>query len=198
MNIYSLKNNQFEKVNFFDKNDNGIILYKKNYLPFEFSKILFESLLKLNYFQPLFYVRDNLCKMPRMCCIMSDTDMETNIKIEWTEEVTFLKKMLEEFLGCEFNYVLINYYRDGNDYISYHSDREAIGYKKNVIASVTVGVIRKFMFKNKHNSCKKEFLLENGSLLVMIGDDVQKNWKHTVPKSKKIFGKRFNLTFRYD
>jgi hypothetical protein len=198
MDIYNLKNNQFEKVNSFDKKDNSIILYQKKYLPAEFSKILYDSLLKLNYFQPLFYVRENLCKMPRMCCIMSNKDDESNIKIEWTDDVLFLKKSLEDFLGCEFNYVLINYYRDGDDYIAYHSDREAIGYKKNIIASVTVGVIRKFVFKNKYNSCKKEFLLDNGSLLVMIGDNVQKNWKHTVPKSKKIFGKRFNLTFRYD
>ncbi len=43
--------------------------------------------------------------------------------------VFIIKNTIEEILemsDIKFNYVLINFYRDGNDCIGWHSDREAI------------------------------------------------------------------------
>jgi hypothetical protein len=46
------------------------------------------------------------------------------------------------FLGVEFDYCLVNLYRDGNDYINFHADNEA----KDIIASMTLGVTRRYIF----------------------------------------------------
>lgn len=44
----------------------------------------------------------------------------------WSDEILALKTRLEDLLGCKFNYLLFNQYRDGKDYIAFHADREAI------------------------------------------------------------------------
>ncbi|CAF1390527.1 unnamed protein product [Rotaria sordida] len=96
---------------------------------------------------------------------------------------------------------------NGNDYINFHADNEA----KDVIASMTLGATRRFLLH--HLSCfgkvltrkkkpltnpskkKYEFSLTNGSLIVML-DDTQQYWKHSVPKEKNVKSPRINLTFR--
>ena len=110
-----------------------------------------------------------------------------------------IKRTIEQLVDCTFQFVLINYYRDGSDYIGLHSDREARPKCKNVVASVSLGGPRRFIMRHKdwkkRNIAKKEFLLQSGCLLVMK-DDTQKMWKHTVPKSAKLQNPRINLTFR--
>jgi alkylated DNA repair dioxygenase AlkB len=46
------------------------------------------------------------------------------------------------FSGVEFDYCLVNLYRDGNDYINFHADNEA----KDIIASITLGATRRYIF----------------------------------------------------
>jgi alkylated DNA repair dioxygenase AlkB len=109
-----------------------------------------------------------------------------------------LKDKLEEITKFKFDYVLINYYRDGNDYISYHSDREAIGDGKNVICSVSLGETRKFVLKHLDKTIpKRTFELKDGSLIIMKGDETQIYWKHTITKTAVIKSPRINLTFRH-
>lgn len=94
--------------------------------------------------------------------------------------------------------MLINYYRDGKDYISYHSDKEAIGDGKNVICSISLGATRKFVLKHLDKTItKRSFSLENGSLIIMKGDDTQKYWKHSITQTKVLVEARINLTFRH-
>ena len=49
--------------------------------------------------------------------------------------------------------------------------------------------------KHIHTKEKIKFLLKHGSLLIM-GGSTQHFWKHQIAKTKKIVGKRINLTFR--
>ncbi len=42
----------------------------------------------------------------------------------WTPELLMLKEKVEAVAGVSFNSVLLNYYRDGNDSVAWHSDRE--------------------------------------------------------------------------
>jgi alkylated DNA repair dioxygenase AlkB len=37
----------------------------------------------------------------------------------WTEVMLKIKKVVEEHCQCEFNIALVNYYRDGKDYMGY-------------------------------------------------------------------------------
>jgi len=60
-----------------------------------------------------------------------------------------LKKKIETILNFEFDYLLMNYYRNGKDYIGYHADREARPEGKNVIASLSFGVTRRFLFRHR-------------------------------------------------
>lgn len=112
-----------------------------------------------------------------------------------TPELQELKERVEEVTGQEFNSVLLNLYHSGEEGMSWHSDAEAELGKDPVIASVSLGAERKFVLKNKNSKEKVNLLLENGSLLLMKGQ-TQKNWLHSLPKSKKVKEPRINLTFR--
>lgn len=116
----------------------------------------------------------------------------------WTPFLLKLKNKLEKDLECEFNSVLINYYRDGNDHMSYHSDDEKELGKNPTIASISIGATRKFYLKHRFDKKKavEIFELESQSLLVMKGT-LQHYWLHKIAKSKKITQPRLNLTFRY-
>jgi alkylated DNA repair dioxygenase AlkB len=67
--------------------------------------------------------------------------------------------------------------------------------KNNPIASLSFGAERKFLFKHKQTKQTVPIILEHGSCLVMK-DDTQTNWLHSLPKSKKVTRVRINLTFR--
>lgn len=98
--------------------------------------------------------------------------------------------------GLKFNSCLLNYYRDGNDSLSYHSDNEKEYGSEPSIASVSLGIAREFVLrKNTDHSVKYSFALGPGDLLVMQGT-VQRDWMHAVPKRKGKEGGRINLTFR--
>ncbi|MEJ6505004.1 MAG: alpha-ketoglutarate-dependent dioxygenase AlkB [Crocinitomicaceae bacterium] len=102
---------------------------------------------------------------------------------------------IEEHTGQEFNSVLVNLYRDGNDSNGWHSDDEKELGNEPYIASLSLGESRKIQFKHKTKLEKHTLLIEQGSLLIMSGA-IQKNWKHQIPKTKVKKRARINLTFR--
>jgi len=96
----------------------------------------------------------------------------------------------------EFNSVLLNRYRGGEDSQGWHSDNEAVYGRDPVIASVSFGCEREFCFRHcKDHKRKRSLVLEHGSLLLMFGP-IQHHWQHCLPKRKKVQGERINLTFR--
>jgi alkylated DNA repair dioxygenase AlkB len=113
----------------------------------------------------------------------------------WTEELLQIKKDIEPICDVQFNSVLLNRYRDGNDSISWHTDAEKELGKNPIIASVNFGAERAFQLKHMHTNEKMEFKLKHGSLLVMMGE-LQHFWQHQVPKVKTVLKERINLTFR--
>lgn len=102
---------------------------------------------------------------------------------------------IEEYTGQEFNSVLVNLYRDGNDSNGWHSDDEKELGDEPYIASLSLGESRKIQFKHKTKLEKHTILIEEGSLMIMSGA-IQKNWKHQIPKTKVKKRVRINLTFR--
>jgi alkylated DNA repair dioxygenase AlkB len=100
----------------------------------------------------------------------------------------------------EYNAVLINYYRDGRDHISPHSDAD-YGDDEPTIPSLTLGAARPFRLakivgKNKlDKTTTVEYLPGHGDLLVMHGR-TNLEWQHWVPKTTQPVGERINLTFR--
>lgn len=114
----------------------------------------------------------------------------------WTPELLMIKQRVEVIAGVRFNSVLLNYYRDGNDSVAWHSDNEKALGKRPVIASVSFGQVRCFDIRSKADYREKYSIrLESGALMIMKGD-LQVGWEHRVAKSVKPMGARVNLTFR--
>ena len=156
---------------------NGYVAYSYPFLSTWFSKKLFDSLSMLDFKQSEMRIYNKKVLTPRLQTWMGDSDVNASIYTKlhpnpWSEEMLLLKYTLETLTHFKFNYVLINYYRDGDDYISYHSDKESIGEGKNVICSISLGATRQFVLKHRDKTIPKQsFMLENGSLIVMKGDD---------------------------
>ncbi len=116
---------------------------------------------------------------------------------EWTADLIAIKAKVEAECGITFDRVLLNYYRDGNDSVAWHSDTLPADGKHHPIASVTFGETR--LFKVRHKLIKDipqlSILLTHGSLLLM-GDSMQDHYEHHVPKTTRSVGGRINLTFR--
>jgi alkylated DNA repair dioxygenase AlkB len=119
----------------------------------------------------------------------------TKQALPWTKELSGLKQMVEEFAGVKFNSCLLNLYHNGNEGMGWHSDDEKSLGKNNTIASLSFGAERKFLFKHKQTKQIISLVLEHGSLLIMKAA-TQRNWLHSLPKSKNIVQPRINLTFR--
>uniref|UniRef100_A0ACD5ZM34 Uncharacterized protein n=1 Tax=Avena sativa TaxID=4498 RepID=A0ACD5ZM34_AVESA len=125
-----------------------------------------------------------------------------------------LKAVHEVIPGSYFNSVVLNRYKAGSDYVSWHADDEPLYGPTPEIASVTFGCEREFLLRKKPTKSaaslsgeaarkrlkisatqQHSFLLKHGSLLVMRGY-TQRDWQHAVPKRAKATSPRINLTFR--
>jgi alkylated DNA repair dioxygenase AlkB len=119
----------------------------------------------------------------------------TKRALSWTSELSDLKQLIEEITETKFNSCLLNLYHDGSEGMSWHSDDEGMLKRNGTIASLSLGAERKFSFKHKTTKQIISIILEHGSLLVMK-DETQVHWLHSLPKVKKIVMPRINLTFR--
>lgn len=101
------------------------------------------------------------------------------------------------------NYALINYYRNGQDYIGEHSDDEKGLDLKQSIVSISFGQERAFvMYEPKHTSVGKrrsaiiEIKTGHGQVIEML-PGCQQLLTHAVRQSKKPLGARINITLRH-
>lgn len=116
--------------------------------------------------------------------------------IPMTKPILEIKKRLSEVSEIDFNTVLFNQYRNGQDSMGWHRDNESELGVNPVVASISFGETRKFRFR--HYDEKKltiDVQLTHGSLLLMTGQ-TQHNWEHSLPKTAKSEKSRINLTFR--
>ncbi|KAK9814334.1 hypothetical protein WJX72_004103 [[Myrmecia] bisecta] len=107
-----------------------------------------------------------------------------------------LLDQVSQATGADYNFLLINFYQDGTNSITYHSDDEKFLGPLPTIASLSLGGSRDFLMKHKEDPKRKEkFLLEAGDLIVMRGS-TQAKWLHAVPKRTSTVQPRINITFR--
>jgi alkylated DNA repair dioxygenase AlkB len=152
--------------------------------------------------QTVLKIKDKEITTPRLTAWYGDlgTDYShpgrTSNPTPWTPELLKIKAIVEPLSGITFNSVLLNYYRDGNDSVAWHSDKESILGKRSVIASVSFGQVRSFDIRSKTDHHEKYSVrLEHGSFLLMKSG-LQENWEHRIAKSVKPMKARVNLTFR--
>jgi len=115
--------------------------------------------------------------------------------LPWTESLTHIKRQVEQLAGTRFNSVLANLYRNGQDTNGWHSDDEPELGTNPIIASVSLGAVRRFDLRHKHSKATIRCDLPSGSLLIMAGN-TQSQWQHQLPRTKKVDRPRINLTFR--
>lgn len=113
----------------------------------------------------------------------------------WTKELLELKTKIEEIVPFTFNSALVNYYRDGNDSMGLHADNEVELGVNPTIVSMNYGASRKMVFRKNGTKKKLQLILTHGDLLLMSGT-LQHEWKHEIPKQRKIINPRLNVTFR--
>ncbi len=114
----------------------------------------------------------------------------------WSPILTALRLRVEAATGHSFNAVLVNYYRDGRDYVGWHSDDDREMGPTPVIASVSLGAEREFYYRRKDDhECVGHQPLSHGSLLVMP-PEFQHHWQHSVQADDSTTS-RINCTFRY-
>ncbi|NNF67181.1 MAG: alpha-ketoglutarate-dependent dioxygenase AlkB [Gammaproteobacteria bacterium] len=117
----------------------------------------------------------------------------------WTPVMESIRREVQRAANCEFNSVLVNLYRDGNDYMGWHRDNEPELGQQPVIASLSLGATRFFDLRHRSYRDNKlpvqRYTLNTGDLLIMRGR-TQEEWQHRVPKQKKILQSRINLSFR--
>ena len=117
--------------------------------------------------------------------------------VQWNEVLLEIKKRVEQHIRFQFNSVLLNEYKSGEVGMGWHSDDEKELGIDPIIASLSFGANRDFIFKHKTDKSfeKIKIHLKSGSLLIMSGS-TQHYWKHSLPKRLKVRDPRVNLTFR--
>lgn len=120
-----------------------------------------------------------------------------NEPLPWTDALLECRQKLGEVTDEIFNSVLLNQYVDGHHGMGWHSDDEPELGHNPLICSLSLGETRCFSMRHKFDKSQRgiKLPLSHGSLLIMEGQ-TQKNWQHSVPKTRRTVGCRINLTFR--
>lgn len=182
------------------------IIYIPNFISSSESKKLYDELVNNpNWMQGTYQMFGKPVKTPRLLWAMRNEsfDVPSSYNVTgnsiYSKLVDKLKEKVEKRTKHIMNYAQLNYYRDGQDYIGWHSDSEVK--KGDLIASISLGAERKFSLRHKDYKTNKDiskynFKLGNGSLLIMDYNTANKYWKHCLPKMKNVSEGRINITFR--
>jgi alkylated DNA repair dioxygenase AlkB len=189
-------------------NDDGkVIMYESFFSQLESDKIFKVLLNEIDWGQEHIKLYGKSIPIPRLTAWYGEKDKPytySGIAMTpkaWHPLLLDIKNRIESVSDRTFNSVLLNYYRDGNDSVSWHSDDESELGENPSIGSVSFGGTRKFSLKHKNSEHPnhKELIdidLVHGSFLLMDGE-CQSYWLHQIAKTKKQVKPRINLTFRY-
>ena len=107
----------------------------------------------------------------------------------WPTALSALRDRVQAVAAQEFNFLLLNRYANGQQYMGWHRDDEA-GCAGN-IASLSLGAPRRFRYESEINGKSEQIDLEHGSLLLFDG-----RRRHCLAKTVRPVEERINLTFR--
>lgn len=178
------------------------ISYTPNFLSKEFSKRLYQELLtKTHWEQPELTLFGRKCLTPRLVGFVGDEGISyqysghRHFAQQWPSMLLSLRGQVETQLNESFNSALCNLYRNGQDYMGWHSDDESALGENPCVASISLGAERDFKIRKKSSSETYTLLLESSSLLVMERG-FQEEWQHALPKRLRSEDARLNITFR--
>ena len=146
-------------------------------------------------------IMGKMVKIPRQQAVYGNSSYSFSkivvnpLPMENKNMIEILDKINQYDENYQYNGIFVNWYLDGNEYIGWHSDDENDLVKGAPIYSLSFGATRKFNIKIKKTKELISINLEDGMLLVM-GGNMQKECKHSIPKTKKCNKSRINFTVR--
>jgi alkylated DNA repair dioxygenase AlkB len=149
--------------------------------------------------EPKFQMFGKTCCMHRCIGFFSDSSAGYRYSRQISESQPlpdFLDKLLEKVnmqFHSRYNGILVNLYRDKNDYISKHSDNEAELDSTAGVVALSLGASRIFRIRDRTGAIVKDIPTQHGQLICMSGD-FQKEFTHEIPRGGT--GMRISLTFR--
>jgi len=179
------------------------VTFYRSFFDLRKSDEIFQILLnEINWRQDRMKIYGREIDLPRKTAWYGDRDKSytfSGIHLNpepWIPTLLEVKERIEEVAEVQFNSVLLNLYRHGNDGISWHTDAEPELGENPVIGSVSFGEARRFVFRHRQEQdLKAEVELTHGSFLLMAGE-TQHFWQHQIPKTSRKVEPRINLTFR--
>ncbi|EGP90888.1 uncharacterized protein MYCGRDRAFT_106799 [Zymoseptoria tritici IPO323] len=195
-------------------------------LPEHISRIMFHELEREVDWQKMYHQAG---EVPRLVCCQGSVGNDGSMPVyrhpsdqsvplqPWTTNVDLVRKAAEKIVGHPLNHVLIQLYRNGNDYISEHSDKTLDVAPRSNIVNVSFGAQRTMRLRTKrraltsepkpperstyripmpHNSMLTMSLATNAQYLHGIKADKRPRCE-LVEEEKAYNGQRISLTFRH-
>ena len=117
------------------------------------------------------------------------------------QSIKALLDFVNKLFSSKFNGVLVNYYPDGNHYLSDHSDSKAGLDPKAGVVIASAGATRTMQFTPIGTANFKDgaydIPLTDGSLISMTGSKFQKAYTHGMTTEQKASGPSWSFTFRH-
>ena len=183
--------------------DGGALTLVHDWIAADEREALFDSLEReLPWKQETFTMGGWEVSQPRLTCWLGDPgahytySRRTFEPSPWTPTLAALKERLNRESPVHFNSALGNLYRHGQDSMGCHADDEPELGQNPVIASLSLGGVRRFALYHQRKEVPRVALdLPSGSLLWMTGT-TQHFWQHKITKTKRDVAPRINVTFR--
>ena len=165
----------------------------KHFLKSDQVSALWGQLERLDWQQESFKIFGRRHLAPRKSCWFGDSGLNyryagsDHLAQPWPTELQPLHAEVTRFCGCDFNYVLLNHYQSGAEYMGWHKDDERGSAPH--IAALSLGAERPFDLEVGDKW--ERIILDSGSLLCFDG-----RIRHRLPKTMKVKQPRISLTFR--
>ncbi|MDB4943957.1 MAG: Alkylated repair protein AlkB [Labilithrix sp.] len=125
--------------------------------------------------------------VPRQIAVLEDPDAIHPVLNE-------MRRALDARYGTSFERLTAALYRDGRDSVAWHGDTTAREMPDALVATVSVGVPRKFLLRPTGGGASTALMLGWGDLVVM-GGTCQRTYQHAIPKVARA-GARMAIMFR--
>lgn len=187
------------------------VVYRKNFMSLKEGATYLRILEKYMTYEidekSAVMMRGKLTKIPRKQVAYGDegicyrfAGIETEAR-NWNEKnrvnkiLKRIRDKIEQVTGEKYNFVLINRYENGDQYIGYHKDDTRDLVEESSIVGVSLGACRKIYFKNVCTGEVRKVSLASGGL-IEIKYPTNEYWNHSIPKQKTVKSVRISLTFR--
>lgn len=170
---------------------------------------IFKNMLTEVDFKQMFnFSNSDIEEIPRMISAQTDKTThksliyrmpgcsESNIPTtNWTPTIKEIVDKTSEYLNEQLNHCVITLYRNENDSLAFHQDKELDLKEKSSIVSISFGAARPIVFQEINGKHKITINLQSGSLLV-FGPKTNSRYRHSISKIFENVGPRISLSVR--